>query len=160
MNRKYLIILSLSILIILAGCSGVSNKQKGIYTNNKQIAEEADTHTYSNRVGNKDSTENINQVNLEFSKFYGTDTLWSIESSGKDELEINYSLNISRGRFKAVLITPKEEVVDLFEGTDEGVKIVDVDEGKYRLKIVGQDAKGKIQIEIKENTNIDFKNNE
>lgn len=160
MNRKYLIILFLFILIILAGCNGISNKQKGIYTNNKQIAEKADTHTYSNRVGNKDSIENVNHVNLEFSKFYGTDTLWSIESSGKDELEINYSLNISRGKFKAVLITPKEEVLDLFEGTNEGVKNIDIDEGKYRFKIVGQDAKGKIQIGIKENTNIDFKKNE
>lgn len=160
MNRKYLIILSLSILITLAGCSGISSKQKEIYTNNGQIAEKADTHSYSNRIGNKGATGSSNQVNLEFSKFYGTDTLWRIESGGKDELELNYNFKISNGRFKAVLITPKEEVLDLFEGTDEGVKIVDVDEGEYRLKIVGQDAKGKIQIEIKENTNFDLKKNE
>lgn len=36
----------------------------------------------------------------------------------------------------------------------------DTDDGRYRFKIVGQDAKGKIQIDIEENTNIELKRNE
>jgi len=31
-----------------------------------------------------------------------------------------------------------------------------IDEGNYRLKIVGKDAKGKIQISIEDNLNIDL----
>ena len=139
MNRKCLIILFLCILITLAGCSGINSKQKNIYTNNKQIAEEADTYTYLtylNRIDSIDSTEKINQINLEFSKFYGADTLWNIESTGKQEL------------------------LNLFEGTDEGIIEMDLEEGRYRLKIVGQDAKGKIQIDIGGNTNIELEKNE
>ena len=163
MNRKYLIISFLCILITLAGCSGINSKQKNIYTNNKQIAEEADTYTYLtylNRIDSIDSTEKINQISLEFSKLYGTDTLWNIESTGKHELQLSYNSEISKGKFKAVLVTTKEEVLNLFEGTDEGIIEMDLEEGRYRLKIVGQDAKGKIQIDIGGNTNIELEKNE
>lgn len=156
MNRRYLLISFLCILA-LAGCSGISSKQKNIYANNKQIAEETDTYTYLTRVASEDSIENINQINLEFSKFYGTDTLWSIESSGKHKLELSYNSEISKGKFKAVLVTAKEEVLNLFEGTDEGIIVLDLDEGKYRLKIVGKDAKGNIQIDIEESISIELK---
>lgn len=95
MIRKYLIISFLCILITLSGCSGVNTKQKNIYTNNKQIAEESDTSTYLtylNRVDSNYSTEKINQINLEFSKFYGANTLWNIESTGKHELQLSYQM--------------------------------------------------------------------
>lgn len=160
MNRKYLIIPLLCVLIALAGCSGVSSKQKNIYTNNKQIAEQADTHTYLSRVASKNSNGKINQINLEFTKFYGTDTLWTIESKRKDELELSYNSEIIGGKFKAVLVSSNGEVLNLFEGRDEGIVVIDLDEGKYRLKIVGQDAKGKMQIDIEEKPNIKLKKNE
>ena len=160
MNKKYLIISLLCVLIPLAGCSGASSKQKNIYTNDEQIAAQGDTYSYLNRIGGKDSIEKTNLINLEFNRFYGTDTLWNIVSKGKHELELNYNCEISRGRFKAVLITPTKEVLVLFEGTDVGTKIINLDEGKHRLKIVGQDAKGKIRIDIPENINIRLEKND
>lgn len=157
MKRKYFIISILCTIMIFTGCSGVSSKQKNIYTNNEQIAEEADTHTYFTRTGSRDSAEKINQIELEFSKFYGTDTLWNIKSSGQHGLEISYNSQITNGKFKAVLITEKEEVLILFEGTDKENIVMDIKPGRYRLKIVGQDAKGKIKITIEENANIELK---
>jgi hypothetical protein len=160
MNKKYLIISFLCIVITLAGCSGISSKQENIYTNDEQIVAEGDTYSYLSRIGSKDSIDNINQINLQFSKFYGSDTLWNIICKGKQKLELNFISEITRGMFKAVLITPAEEVLVIFEGSDDGTKSIDIDEGKYRFKIVGQGAGGRIQIGIEENTNIELEKNE
>lgn len=160
MRKKYLIISFLFIVITLTGCSGINSKQKNIYTNNEQIAEEGDTYSYLSRIGSKDSIEKTNQINLQFSKFYGTDTLYNIVSKGKQKLVFNFTSEITTGKFKAVLITPAEEVLVIFEGSDEGTRIIDIDEGKYIFKIVGQGAKGKIQIDIEENINIELEKNE
>jgi hypothetical protein len=112
------------------------------------------------RISSNDSNEKNNKIELQFSKFYGSDTLLNIVSREKQKLELNFISEITKGKFKAVLITPAEEVLVIFEGSGEGTKIIDVNEGKYRFKIVGQDAGGKMQLEIKENINIELEKNE
>jgi hypothetical protein len=160
MNKKYLIISFLCLAITLTGCSGVSNKQRNLYTNDESIAQEGDTYSYLSRISSNDSNEKNNKIELQFSKFYGSDTLLNIVSREKQKLELNFISEITKGKFKAVLITPAEEVLVIFEGSGEGTKIIDVNEGKYRFKIVGQDAGGKMQLEIKENINIELEKNE
>lgn len=160
MNRKHLIVAVLFIIIsLLAGCGGITNKQKNIYNKDKQIAEEGDTYSYLKRISSKDSID-INQIYLEFDRFYGTDTLWSIDSSENCKVEINYAAEVKKGEFKAVLITPEKEVLNIFEGSDEGTKTMELNEGKYTLKIVGKEAKGKIDVSIEENLNIELEKNE
>ncbi len=44
----------------------------------------------------------------------------------------------------------------MFEGSDEGTREVDIEKGTYRLKMVGQNAKGKVLINIEENSNIEL----
>ncbi len=46
--------------------------------------------------------------------------------------------------------------MNIFEGSSEDIKTMELDEGEYRLKIVGKDAKGKIQISIEDNPNINL----
>ena len=137
-NKMYLLICFLSVLLALVGCSGISVKQKNIYKIDEQIAKEADTYSYLNRVDIEGSSKKINQVHIEFSKFYGTDTIWRIETSGNNTLELSYKSEISKGKFKLVLVTEDEKVVNLFEGSDEGTREVDIEKGTYRLKWLGK----------------------
>ena len=154
MNKKYIIILILCLILTLGGCTRINSKQKNMYTNDKQIAEEGDSYSYLNRIGKE---EKVNKINLQFSKFYGSDTLWNIESNDNQKLELNFNCAITVGKFKAVLVTPTKEVLVIFEGSDEGTKIIDINEGKYILKIVGQGGAGIVQIDIKENSNLKLK---
>ena len=154
MNRKYLIIIAVLIIIIsLAGCGRISNKQN-IYSNNKQIIKESDTYTYLSKVGSGDSVGKDNQFDFKFKGFSGMDTLYIIKAGGNCEVQFSYNCEIYKGEFKAVLITPKKEVLNIVEGSNEDIKTIELDEGEYRLKIVGKDAKGKIQISVEDNPNI------
>ena len=155
-NKMYLLICFLSVLLALVGCSGIRIKQKNIYKIDEQIANEADTYSYLSRVDIEGFSKKTNQVHIEFSKFYGTDTIWRIESNGNNTLELSYKSEISKGKFKLVLVTEDEEVVNLLESSDEGTREVDIEKGTYRLKFVGQNAKGKVFIDIEENSNIEL----
>lgn len=154
MDRRYLILIVVLIIMIpLAGCGRIINKQK-IYDNDKEIIKEGDTYTYFSKAGSGDSIGKNNQFDLKFKGFNGMDTLYIIKGNGNCEVKFSYNCEIDKGEFKAVLITPKKEALNIFEGSNEGIKIMELDKGEYRLKIVGKDAKGKIQMSIEDNPNI------
>lgn len=139
-----LLILSIIMITVLNGCSRVSAYQKGIYDKDKEIVKQNDSATFFKRIGN---TTN-DTLAISFSSFSGMESLWSIKSKGDNTLTIDYDLDLDKGRFKCVLITPDDEVINIFEDEDKDNKTIELPEGKSRIKIVGKEAKGKVAIAI------------
>lgn len=56
-------------------------------------------------------------------------------------ISITYSLTVSEGRFKIVLTDGKTVILVGDETTEETTKSFEVENGRYRVRIVGEDAK-------------------
>jgi len=128
------------LLFVLGGCMTIPNS-RFLYDNDEQIAAEGDSYTYEDRLG---TVEN-QSVNLEFRGFYGTETVFSytVPEDMVVNVDINVSKTVTKGRFKVVLIDPENNITEL----DESLNI-DMSEGKYRIKLVGEHAFGTVDINV------------
>lgn len=153
-NKFSLGICLLFLIGIISGC-GVGYEKKNMYDDNEKIVQEGDSYTYINRIGTGNSDD---KIDVKYSGFYGIDTIWSLELKEDGEITFNYDSTVNSGDFKAVLINPQKEIENIFEGTDQGEKTIKLTKGKYRFKIVGRKAEGKVKISINKNQNVEITN--
>ncbi|GIP49688.1 hypothetical protein D3C76_215650 [compost metagenome] len=138
------------LLAILGGCSLATERQKQLYDDEAELAQEGDTFTYVKRVGDTSNESNT----VSFSSFYGMETIWFIHASAKGKVNFIHQQEIDGGRFKLVAIGPDREVTTLAEGTSEGKMELKVSPGTYRIKFVGNNAKGRVKTEIQADAGI------
>jgi hypothetical protein len=122
-------------ILSLSGCIIMTPKEKAFYDDDF-IVSEGDSFTYFTRNGSFD--------NFAFSDFSGTETVCTIDGLQTIEIEMNYQIH--KGLFKVVLISPTKEITILEQGTQRLL----LDEGSYRIKIVGSHAFGKLGIYVNE----------
>ena len=130
------------ISVIIKG-SYAGDYQKSIYNDNSKITAVANSYSYLNKVG----TNENNKTDLEF-RFTGMDTIWELEAEKDTDIKLSYNSNISGGKFKVVLITPQEQVIDIIDQASAGEKEIKLVSGKSRIKIVGDDARGNLKMEL------------
>ena len=123
-------------LLILSGCVYVADSKK-IYDDNEKIVTEGDAYTYIDRIG--DVLEN--EASLKVKGFYGTETIYTFENI--EEITITITQDVHKGRFKVVLINPQNEITIL-----NCTSTITMSDGKYRIKIVGENAFATIDIAI------------
>jgi len=82
------------------------------------------------------------------------DTIWKLETSQDTSVNIEYTSEISSGKFKVVLINPDDEVINILEQSTSGNRDVNLINGKSRIKIVGNNARGKLQLSISSNKDV------
>lgn len=138
----YLIML-ISCLFISSSC-GISAYQKNLYNDNSKIIKQGDSYSFIKRVGNSYN----NKTSIKFGTFYGMETLWTIDAKSEGNVRINYKIQISRGKFKIVFISPDNEIKTICENTQNGSIVIKAEMGKSRIKIVGNDAKGEVEISL------------
>lgn len=148
MKRK-LIIASLLVLILclVAYWFNPNRTINTLFDNNAQIAAQGDSSNYVNYSGTMDNTGNRLEVN--YGDFNGKDTIWLIDVKKPGEIELNYDSVLKKGNFKTVLVTPKSEVITVFEQSKKGSYKADLKTGEYRIKIVGKNAGGYINMNLK-----------
>lgn len=139
-NRRKKGIFIIIVLILLSGCQ-ITPHQNTIYDQDDKIVSEGDSFYFTDRLG----AVNDNNMELTFKRFYGVQTIWMIEAT-EDILEFNVKAQIESGEFKVVLITPDQQIVNLTEEAIDGHFRVETVSGEYRLKIVGRNANGMINI--------------
>jgi hypothetical protein len=130
--------------LVIAGC-GIDKDKEAIYDDDKRIAQEGDSYSFFQRSGEEEKKGN--HLKLQYSRFYGVQTLWAYESPKECEINLNYDSQVDKGKFKVVLVTPKQEVIKIAEQDDKGSFKAVVPKGKYSVKIVGNNAKGEILLE-------------
>lgn len=153
-NKKILTItitvIIVSIIIIGAVSFFISNYggnyKKNIYGDNSKIITEYDTYSYNRQVCNNTD----GKLKSKF-RFTGMDTIYKLDSEDGGVASIKYNVNITSGKFKIVLINPNDEITTVIEGTGEGTKDIELSSGESRIKLVGKDAKGEIEIDIDSN---------
>ncbi|AIS52839.1 hypothetical protein TKV_c16850 [Thermoanaerobacter kivui] len=140
---KIFLILSL-IILTFCGCENINKYQKDIYDDDSKIVNVGDSYSFSKRIEN-----NINNnLKIKYNGFYGMETIWDIKSEGNGAVIIRFDSQVDRGKFKLVFITPDNEVIKVFEQSEKGEKIIETKKGKSRIKIVGNNAKGQVEINV------------
>ena len=85
----------------------------------------------------------------------GMDTIWVFDAEEDKSLDITYTINVSSGKMKLVLINPKGDVSIIAECDTEMSEPIqstlNVESGNNRIKIVaGENTKFDIEISIQE----------
>ena len=85
----------------------------------------------------------------------GMDTIWVFDAEEDKSLDITYTMNVSSGKMKLVLINPKGDVSIIAECDTEMSEPIqstlNVESGNNRIKIVaGENTKFDIEISIQE----------
>lgn len=150
-RNRGLIIFSLTVILLgsLTGCR-VSDYQSSIYNDDSKIVKQADSYSFRNRIG---STSN-DKTEMRFGTFYGVDSIWSMDAKADDIVNIEYDIKIERGNFKVVLINPDNKVTTIAEGSKSGKEELKLQNGKSRVKVVGNNAKGAIKLSVKGGENV------
>lgn len=150
-KNKALILIPLAVVlsITILGCQG-NAYQKSIYNSDSRIAKDGDSFTF---LVSKENTTN-EESNLEFKGFDGDETIWTINAKEEGTVHIKFKSEIKSGKFKVVLISPDNKVTNIFEEGKDYKDEVKVKKGKNRIKIVGSNAKGSIDMSLKADKNI------
>ena len=134
MKTKKLFAVVLTTVCLMIGCA--SNPMVAVYDNDAKIA--SNTNTY-NLINYEQSLEDGHFIaNVE--KMESMDTIWVFDVKEDMTLDIIYTLNVSSGSAKIVLINPDGEVEVIAECDSEMTELVqstlDVKSGNNRIKIV------------------------
>lgn len=156
-RNKFLLGFCLIFLIgTMCGC-GFSNQDENensnkvnMYNDNDKIVQEGNNYTYITRKFNG----NNNEMEIKYSSFSGIDTICFLEAKEDTEITFDYDSTVDKGKFKAVLINPKNEVETILEGTDQSSKTIKLTKGEYSLRNVGANAAGKIKISFSSNSDV------
>ncbi|EHI99632.1 hypothetical protein CDLVIII_3047 [Clostridium sp. DL-VIII] len=154
-RNKFLLGFCLIFLIgTMCGC-GFSNQNENdnsnkvnMYNDNDKIVQENNNYTYINC----NFSRNNNVIEIKYGSFSGIDTICFLEAKEDTEITFDYDSTVDNGKFKAVLINPKNEVETIVEGTDQSSKTIKLTKGQYSFKNVGANAAGKIKISFSSNS--------
>lgn len=137
--------LGLLLCIALTGC-GPSEKQRAVYNDDSLIAAQSDTYFYVKHLSTQSGTEYTEN----FGSFTGSDTLWSQNAKEGQTLHVSGSAEIKEGSWKLVLVDPEGNGSVLLEYGGTVDETVDLSDGNWRVKSVGLETKGFVQLTIEE----------
>ena len=137
--------LGLLLCIALTGC-GPSEKQRAVYNDDSMFAAQSDTYFYVNHLSTQSGTEYTEN----FGSFTGSGTLWSRNAKEGQTLHISGSAEIKEGSWKLVLVDPEGNGSVLLEYGGTVDETVDLSDGNWRVKSVGLETKGFVQLTIEE----------
>jgi hypothetical protein len=139
MTRITAILILCVIVVSLSGCGDLN----AIYDDNATIAKSGDSYS----ISGAGSIKTGNELSVNTATITGTRTIWRYNTDSDVDVTFYYSLSVTAGgKAKLVLITPDDEVIILFENTDNASNIemqsitLSLKAGNNRIKIVGYDA--------------------
>lgn len=173
MNKKSIIlILCLSLCVGIGGCSANNKKI------DKSTIEENSRKKILNNAYNEDSSQNTsieqgnddvnftfdevevkkinNGFSLEYEGFNGACTWIMLESTSSAKEVLNISLNNNSDDVKLCLVSSDGVSKDLSIGEN----IVNLDSGKYRIKIIGKNSSNNVELTYDKNSTLTVKMNE
>jgi len=153
MNKKYKVLLPLILgflSLILSGCV-IGLDKEDIYDDNDKINNEGDSYSFHHQY----MSIGKSHLDLEYSKFYGAATVWSLYSEKDSVIDIEFDSVVETGRFKLVIVDEDNNVIDVLENSIKGNQQIKTSVGKYLIKIVGDNSKGEIKINIVAGEGID-----
>lgn len=138
-------------LIAVCLMTGCANPMVAIYNNDKKIA--GSTNSYN--LNNCEQTTEVGHFTASVEKMEGMDTIWVFDAEEDTLLDITYTLNVTSGKMKLVLINPEGDVSIIAECDTEMSEPIqstlNIESGNNRIKIVaGENTKFNVEISIQE----------
>lgn len=137
--KKWIFVL---LIFVLTSCT-VKLPEYNVYDDDAKIVK--NTTSMSNRSS---ETHMNNLYNIVVGTFNGTKLRWNLDSKAGGTITVVYDLNVTKGRFKLVLISPDKNVTTIFEGTGSGSKTLKLEGGINEIKFVGDQAGFSLKIEL------------
>lgn len=140
-------------MLCFLGCGNDTSKSLAqIYHDNGQIG-----NAYSNyNMENFKQETSDSKISGSYSDFVGMVMLWTYEVDEDIALDVNYSIKVTEGRVKLVMVNPAGEVYTIAEFTNGNAldkiqtQTFSLHDGMYRLKLVGiENADVDFLIEVK-----------
>ena len=138
--KKVRIVLAVLLCLSVSGCS--NGFAKAEYESAEKIAKAEDHYAKERSVANTTDTG----CSITVSKFDGRETIWSDMTDEAQDMEMDFSFSLSKGKAKVVHIDDEGSVETVIEclpetSTDGFVtKTVSLTPGQNRLKLVGYDC--------------------
>lgn len=156
-KRNVFIILVIVLIIISSGIyittklvSFAGDYQKSIYNDNSKIVNSGDSYTFLTNTNDI----NGNTLTESFNKFTGMVTVYDLKTDEDSTIRVDFKSDISSGDFKIVLIDPNDNVTDILEKSDSLDQEIEISSGKSRIKIVGYNAKGNINLTVSSDNDV------
>ena len=148
MKIKRMLATGMLVVCLMTGCA---NPMAAIYDNDIKMASNINSY---NRNNYKQTTED-GHFTASVEKMEGMDTIWVFDAEEDKVLDITYTINVSAGKMKLVLINPKGDVSIIAECDTEMSEPIhstlNVESGNNRIKIVaGENTKFDIEFSIQE----------
>lgn len=145
MQAKKLLGAALICAFIMTCCA--ANPMVAIYDNDTKIASSSNSYN----LDNVEQTAENGRFTASVERMEGMDTIWVFDAEEDTSADITYTVNVSSGKVKLVLISPKGEVSVIAECDTEMTEPVQstlqTESGNNRIKIVA-DRNTKFDIEI------------
>lgn len=94
---------------------------------------------------NKQMENDESSISINF-EMHGIDTIGEIIVEDSSEIKFECCSQLTKGKAKMILVSELKEVVELCEGTSDIIKKITLEKGTYRIKLVGDNAVGKIVV--------------
>ncbi len=82
---------------------------------------------------------------MEFQDYSGINTIWVLNSPNESWITCSYDLQIDKGRFKVILISPAGEIFNIVETSESGIRTINLLPGESRIRIAGSRTTGNIE---------------
>lgn len=129
------LVLFVLVCFVLFGLSACQFSEHGeLYDNEDRLVATGDTYSFLGKYYTHDE--------ITFKRFSGIYTLKSITQD--DPFRITINMDISNGKFKCFLVDENDQLIELVQGDNEISSYV----GRLRLRIAGDDARGKMSFTI------------
>jgi|GEM_PF-2018913 len=143
MKKKFGLIGLMVFVFLLFSCTTEYGR---LFDNQTALLAEEDQYYYRIRNGNF-------APGMEFRDYSGIDTVWILEAEKNSWFSCSYNLNIEKGQFKLILVTPTGEIYNIAQRSEGEVKTYEIPAGINRIRIVGAKTTGEIEafLEVGEN---------
>ena len=144
MKKVMYAFISLFTLLIIGGCQANKETSHKQFINDKEIVANDDSFKFS------DSDEKQYDANglVTHTTFDGLNTLWLVSVSAEDNIKINFDTKLTKGELKMVVTAPDKSVKTVFEGSKKGEFSEKLTKGKYKIKLVGDNATADLNIKV------------
>lgn len=152
MKRMMSIMLVIGMMMCFGGCSNASSDSMAdIYYDNEKLG------SYYSSYQMSDFTQEVdgNRISGIYKNLNGMVMLWNYEVEEDIALDVNYSMKVSQGKVKLVIVDPDGNVVTIAElsngvtGDMMKTQSFSLHEGLYRVKLVGtENATVDFELEI------------
>jgi hypothetical protein len=141
-NTVKLFVIFAALLTALTACSF---KEANPYDNQQTIVNTVNNATYEALTQDIDE----GQALLGFDQLSGVETLFVFQ--GSQEVTITVYEKLESGKAKIVLVDPYDRVIEVYETTTFHTA-----GGRYELKVVGDEACGRISVSVSAQDSISF----